>query len=128
MPFSEGEMAKNNKVMDAKAKFPKSKESKVKGKKAGAAADGNTLKRSFESAKNNNKDVGPEDVTKGMQSGFITYVKFCCSSKNDSAATQASSILTKYKKLSPSDKKHLICNFFLRRPQSKTCMCIHSSP
>ena len=79
---------------------------------AAASAASNTLKKSFENLKEKEKKAEEGDVTKGMQSGFITYVKWCCSSKDTTAATQAAAVLTKYQKMNATEKKGLIQSFY----------------
>ena len=73
---------------------------------AASSAGSNTLKRSFENSKEKEKQNGEAEVSKGMQSGFITYVKWCC------RASQAAAILTKYQKLNPTEKKQMIQSFY----------------
>ena len=103
----------NNKSKDAKAKdgVRLRTNKKTSPKKAAAPPqDMNSLKRSFENSKGKEKDV--QDVTKGMQSSFITYVKFCCSSKDNTASEEAVKVLNMYQKLNPTEKKQLIQNFY----------------
>ena len=109
-------MGKNNKA-NQKEQKSKAKDTKVKNKqqKLPSPKKVNALQKSFESSKA--KQDGGEvktgaEVTKAMQSGFITYVKFCCTSKDSTAASQASSILSKYQQLQAPEKRQLVCNFF----------------
>ena len=70
----------------------------------------NALKMSFENGKA--AELTPSSIAKLHQSGFVTYLRFCSSGKDESAASQASSVLKQYQSLSPDQKKQLICSFF----------------
>ena len=78
---------------------------------------GSPLKRSFEqsscaSSSKSSLPATPDEVRKGHQSGFISYMRATSQGKDVDAGRQASQVIDSYRTMTCEQKKQLVVSFF----------------